>query len=162
LRPAARLFVPAVAAALALTLEPARADVGTAIGAGAFFTSDGQTSAGIVGTLGLGSFPVIPIRPQVSGAYIFTNDGGSYAVTGEGQFGGKAFFAGAGLGFGRIAAHSGGSAFNSCCAPSGVGFVADAFAGLRVAPFTSVQLRYYGSPNGTTGSSTYLGVSFGF
>jgi hypothetical protein len=160
----------AVLAAALLTQGAASADVGTSIGAGAFFASDGNTYPGIVGTVGLGSFPVIPIRPQVTGAYIFTSggNGANYAITGEGQFGGKTFYAGAGAGYGRLPL-GGGGGFAYPGLPGGAGppsstsgVLIDGFIGAKIAKYASVQFRYYASPDGNTGNAAYLGLSLGF
>jgi hypothetical protein len=136
----------ALTAALALCAAPAYAD--TSIGGGVFWTHDGSTDFGLTGSYNLFGLPLVPIKIQVSGAVPFGN-GGRFAASLEGEYQIHRFYAGAGLGAGRMNSFGSGGAMY------------DFFGGVRVAPFTSIQGRYYGAMSGSPGSSTYLGVAFG-
>lgn len=126
-----------------LSATPARA--GTAVGGGVFFPSDGSPSGGGIATLGLSSVPVVPVGPQLSVAAL---GGGRFAATLEIQASAAGGFFGGGAGIGKF--RTNGQA----------GTMLDALAGARIAPFVSVQARFYDGLGGNAGSSAYLGLSF--
>jgi hypothetical protein len=136
----------AFAAALALAAAPAYAE--TSIGAGVFYTHDGSTESGILGSYNLFGLPELPIKIQLSAAVPF-GSGGRFAATVEGEYQMRKIYVGAGVGGGKFAAGGNGGALY------------DLLGGIRLAPFTSFQARYYGSGSTNTGSATYLGLAFG-
>jgi hypothetical protein len=144
MRPLGSAGVAALAAAAAIALaSPARA-AGSA-SAGVFFPSDGGASAGAIATLGLASVPVVPVGPQISVAAL---SNGRFAATLEIQASAAGNFFGGGAGVGKF--RTNGQA----------GTLLDAFAGTRIAPFVSLQARFYSGVGANVGSSAYVGVSF--
>lgn len=138
-----------IACALALILRGAPALADTSVGGGAFWSHDGRTDIGLLASHNLMMrLPGIPVKVQVSAAVPF-GAGSRYAVTGEGTYRFRKFFAGAGGGFGKMDVSG------------AAGLMYDYFGGYRIAPLTWVQGRYYGSLIGSPGSATYLGVAFG-
>jgi hypothetical protein len=139
----------AFALAGSLCAAPALAD--TSLGAGVYYTHDGSTDTGLLGSYDfsrLRGVPRLPVHLQLSAAVPF-GGGGRFAVSGEGEYRLKKFYAGAGLGIGKMGAEAAGSVMY------------DYFGGFRITQSTSIQGRYYGAGIGSPGSASYLGVAFG-
>jgi hypothetical protein len=136
-----------IAGALALVLCAAPALADTSVGGGVFWSHDGNTDPGLLASHILMGLPGVPVKIQASAA-VPIGAGGRYAVTGEGMYRFRKFYAGAGAGFGKMDVSG------------ATGLIFDYFGGFRLAPLTSIQGRYYGSLIGSPGSSTYLGVAF--
>ncbi|MGH7709604.1 MAG: hypothetical protein ACREM6_17070 [Vulcanimicrobiaceae bacterium] len=135
--------------ALAAVLATAHAaSANTSIGAGVFFPNDGDSTVGVVGTLGLSSVPLLPVRPQITGAFL-GGDGGRYAFTGEAEFQASKGFLGVGAGIGKM------NRFGDS------GLLFDLFGGFPIAPHVNVEARFYGAGGNNVGSASYLGLSLG-
>jgi len=135
----------ACAAALLLCAAPAFAE--TSLGGGIFWSRDGSTYPGLLGSYYVMGVPGYPVKVKVSAAVPF-GPGGRYVLSGEGEYQLKRFFAGAGGGFGvlnSIGAH---------------GLLYEYYGGYRITPMTSIQGRYYGSLISSPGAATYLGLAF--
>ncbi|MEO6990555.1 MAG: hypothetical protein ABI346_00035 [Candidatus Baltobacteraceae bacterium] len=135
--------------ALSLIATPLEARADNSLGAGLVVPSDGSTALGVLGTLSLSSVPVVPIRPQLSGAYV-TGNGGRFAVAAEVVGGLKGTSVGGGIGLGKLSQRS----------DAQTGPLLDVFLVQHVAPLTSLQIRYYAGTGSRVGSALFAGVSF--
>jgi hypothetical protein len=137
----------ALMTALCLGSAPALAD--TAIGPGVFFSSDGTTAGGVIGSFNLTSVPVVPVKAQISAGAPF-GPGGRFVATAEGEFEAANFFAGVGAGGGKLREVNGQT-----------GILYDFFLGTRLMPFVSLIGKYYNGSTSAVGSSGYVGLSIG-
>ncbi len=133
----------AVAVALNLAALPAVAD--TSVGVGYFAPSPDTKALGFIASEGL-SLPLVPITPQVTVA--IPSSGGRYVATAEAKFAHAGGYIGAGAGVGLLKKNGTSGEINTV------------FVGKRVAPFTSIEARYYGLGTKTAGSSGFIGLRF--
>lgn len=140
-------FNGALAIAFLAAGQAARAD--NSLGAGLVVPSDGSSALGVVGTLSLISVPAVPIRPQLSAAYV-AGTGGRFAVAAEAIAGLKGTSFGGGIGLGKLSQRSDAQA----------GGLLDVFVVQHLAPLTSLQLRYYAGTGSRVGSALFAGLSF--
>jgi hypothetical protein len=166
-----RYLRPCLALCIALCLGAAPAGADTGIGPGLFVSSDGTTSAGVMGSLNLFALPVVPVKVQLSGGSSLSGGAGPgegpvWMGTVEAEYEAKRVFVGAGGGFGVLRAGDSGGA------------IYDFFVGGRLAPLVSVIAKYYGGstavgcpamifrlPGPCTGSTStaagYVGITIG-
>jgi hypothetical protein len=141
----------AAAFALALCAAPLHADAAISFAAGGYSRSDPSQAGGAV-ILSTGtSVPSVPLEVQGSLFVPFTGKTG-YAATAEirgltgGGYGGA--YVGAGAGVGTLS--SDGSS----------GAVLTVFAGKSIAPFTSIELRFYKQTESPGAAAGFVGLRF--
>jgi hypothetical protein len=144
-------FVRLTALAAVLTALPAAAYAQSVpeidVSAGYMATTDKTASLGAIATLHGTGIALPGIHPQLSFAFPFES-GGRYAATAEGVAhvpGG--FFAGGGVGFGRLDV------------PLTTGLLYDLMAGKNIAPHVDVVGRYYAGLNHYTGQAIFAGLA---
>jgi hypothetical protein len=135
----------------AACIAPAIADV--SIGAGGYTSSSPSATGGAVLLSTGASIPATPVDVQATLLVPLAKNGG-YALTGEvrgftgGGFGGAYIGAGAGIG--------------NLSADQTPGPIFTVFAGKKVAPFTSIEIRLIKSTRSGGTTAGFLGLRFTF